>query len=59
MLKVVRVQRQGNLGAHMGVEWGKRRTESSFTRFCCPLLEGDRAEQGSARSAAQHMGLLF
>ena len=55
----MRAQRQGNLGAHNGREWGKRSTESSFTLFCRPMLEGDRAEQGSARSAAQHMGLLF
>ena len=55
----MRAQRQGNLGAHMGREWGKRMTESSLTLFCCPMLEGDRAEQGSTRPAAQHMGLLF
>ena len=52
-------QRQGNLGAHMGRKWGKRRAESSLTLFCCLNLEDDRAEQGSAWSAIQHMGLLF
>ena len=49
----MRARRQGNLGAHMGSEWGKKRMESLFMLFCCPLLAGDRAEQGSAWSASR------
>ena len=48
----MRARRQGNLGVHMGSEWGKRMVESSFMLFCCPMLAGDRAEQDSAWSAS-------